>query len=98
MFTSIFIQSELDLFEFFNNIKKKHVMFFIWRNFKNCISRFTDGNGLSYNCFRQPDVSFYFVWKEWEKKGEGVKRICERVYQDLLMEIDCLIIALDNLM
>lgn len=62
------------------------------------MSRFTDGNGLSYNCFRQPDVSFYFVWKEWEKKGEGVKRICERVYQDLPMEIDCLIIALDNLM
>jgi len=23
------------------------------------MSRFTDGNGLSYNCFRPTDVSFY---------------------------------------
>jgi hypothetical protein len=41
---------------------------YLWKG----LSRFTDGNRLSYNCFRQPDVNFNLCGKS-EKKGGGLE-------------------------
>lgn len=39
-------------------------MFLIKKNFKSCMSKFTDTNGLSYNCFR-PASEVSKLYKFW---------------------------------